>query len=94
MKVKESFLSLGHFNLNNGDVLITAVRVGHNGSRAAPAGSGSASVAFHWRSRILRYGGQVSMRFGPMASRWQGASIFAHLERRRLTVAAGDGGMI
>jgi hypothetical protein len=75
--------------------------VGFDGSRAAPTSSGGArtphggaSAVPHRRSPILRYSGQISMRFGPMASQWRGESIFAHLERRRLTVVAGDGSTI
>jgi hypothetical protein len=74
--------------------------VGFDGSRAAPTSSGGARTphggasAVPHRSPILRYSGQILMRFGPMASQWRGESIFAHLERRRLTVVAGDGSTI
>jgi hypothetical protein len=75
--------------------------VGLDGSRAAPGSSGGArtlyggaSAAPHWRKPILCCGGQISIRFGPMASQWRGESVFAHLERWRSMVAAGDSGMI
>jgi hypothetical protein len=77
------------------------VRVGLDGSREAPSSSGGvrmlhdgATAAPRRRNPILCYGSQISIMFGPMASRWRGESVFAHLERWRSTVAAGDGGMI
>jgi hypothetical protein len=81
--------------------LIRVAHVGFNGSEGAPTGSGGgriahdgASAAPHRRSSSLLYGGQVSMRFGPMALQWWGETVFAHLERQRSMVAAEDDGTI
>jgi hypothetical protein len=83
------------------DVLIKDVHVGLDGSRAALASSGGArtlhggaSAAPCRRNPILCYGGQILIRFRPMASQWRGESVFAHLVRQWSTVAAGDGGTI